>query len=174
VQQHPAILETHTLRWPDEAACEACARALAPGIASGPGMRRTFVALQGPLGAGKTSFARALLRELGVTGRIKSPTFALLEPYRVGDVSIAHVDLFRMEDPREFDDAGLRDAIADAGLALVEWPEKAGARLPTPDLRLRIAVDDDDRRTVDLDAFTPAGVALLRVARALERAPASP
>lgn len=172
VQQHLAILETHTIDWPDEPACEACARALAER----PEVRRARIALQGPLGAGKTAFARALLRALGVQGRIKSPTFALLEPYEVGELSIAHVDLYRMEDPLEFDDAGLRDAIADAGLALVEWPERAGARLPAMDLRLRIEVmndnsgdgnrGDDDRRRVAFDAFTPTGVALLHAARA--------
>jgi tRNA threonylcarbamoyladenosine biosynthesis protein TsaE len=181
VQQHPAILETHTIDWPDEPACEACARA----IAACADVRRARIALQGPLGAGKTCFARALLRALGVTGRIKSPTFALLEPYEVGGLSIAHVDLYRMEDPHEFDDAGLRDAIADAGLALVEWPERAGPRLPAMDLRLRIDVidndsGDDDSRRVGFDAFTPTGLALLHAAResamrdqqrALQRAP---
>ena len=162
VQQHPVILETHTIDWPDEPACEACARA----VAACDHVRRARIALEGPLGAGKTAFARALLRALGVTGRIKSPTFALLEPYDVGELTIAHVDLYRMEDPLEFDDAGLRDAIADAGLALVEWPERAGALLPPMDLRLRIEVVNDDLRRVGFDAFTPTGVALLDAARA--------
>ncbi len=164
------------MHWPDEAACEACARRVARGVKSGldtarlqsarpPLPGRAFIALEGPLGAGKTCFARALLRELGVTGRIKSPTFALLEPYDVGDLSIAHVDLYRMEDAREFEDAGLRDVIADAGLALVEWPERAGSLLPLPDLRLRIEVEDDDGRRVAFDAATPVGVALLHAAR---------
>jgi tRNA threonylcarbamoyladenosine biosynthesis protein TsaE len=167
VQQHPAILETHTSDWPDEPACEACARA----IATCSEVRRARIALEGPLGAGKTAFARALLRALGVKGRIKSPTFALLEPYEVGGLKVAHVDLYRMEDPLEFDDAGLRDAIADAGLALVEWPERAGPRLPPMDLRLRIEVIDDDSgddgsRRVVFDAYSTTGVALLHAARA--------
>jgi tRNA threonylcarbamoyladenosine biosynthesis protein TsaE len=191
VHQHLAILETHTVDWPDESGCQACARA----VATCAEVRHARIALEGPLGAGKTAFARALLRALGVKGRIKSPTFALLEPYEVGELSIAHVDLYRMDDPHEFDDAGLRDAIADAGLALVEWPERAGARLPAMDLWLRIEVMEktggdangggndsgyDDSRRVVFDAFTPAGAAMLRAARdavmhdqqaALQRAP---
>jgi tRNA threonylcarbamoyladenosine biosynthesis protein TsaE len=160
VQQHQTILETLTIDWPDEPACAACAQAMARC----PDVRGCVIALQGPLGAGKTSFARALLRTLGVSGRIKSPTFALLEPYEVAGLTIAHIDLYRMEDPREFDDAGLRDAIADASLALVEWPERAGTNLPAVDLRLRIEVVEDNSRCVVLEAFTPSGIALLRSA----------
>ncbi len=161
VQQHQAILETLSLDWPDESACEACAQAMAHC----PDVRHAVIALQGPLGAGKTCFARALLRTLGVSGRIKSPTFALLEPYEVGDLTIAHIDLYRMDDPHEFDDAGLRDAIADAGLALIEWPERAGSSLPAVDLHVRIDVDDDNSRNVTFDALTPSGIALLHAAR---------
>ncbi len=160
--QHPAILETHRLDWPDEAACDATARAMAACAE----VHHAFITLQGPLGAGKTHFARALLRALGVQGRIKSPTFALLEPYAVGDTVISHVDLYRMDDPREFADAGLRDVMADAGLKLVEWPERAGTLLPTPDLHLLIAVLDDDTRRVTLAAHTRAGLGLIAATRA--------
>lgn len=155
---HPPILETHDLDWPDEAACVATARALA-GV---PDVRRAFVALDGPLGAGKTTFARALLRALGVTCRIKSPTFALVEPYEVDGLHIAHLDLYRLSDPREWDGAGLRETIVDDGLKLVEWPERAGSLLPTPDLSLRIDVRDDDARRVHATAHTTRGTALMR------------
>src|SRR5690606_9138792 len=101
----------------------------------------------------KTAFARHLLRAIGVTGRIKSPSYALLEPYRVGDLAISHLDFYRFDDAREWVDAGLRDVFAAPGLKIVEWPEKAAALLPAPDLRLTLAVDDDGTRHVRVDAL---------------------
>lgn len=90
--------------------------------------------LRGDLGAGKTTFVRHLLRALGVTGRIKSPTYALVEPYDLpapaGGPTMPpawHADLYRFDDPREWEDAGLRELFASPGLKLVEWPEKAGS-----------------------------------------------
>ena len=93
-----------------------------------------FITLEGPLGAGKTTFARHLLRSLGATGRIKSPTYALLEPYDLPRLKASHFDFYRFNDPREWIDAGLRDVFAQPGLKLAEWPDKAGALLPVPDL----------------------------------------
>ena len=115
------ILESRSLHWPDEAACEAFARQLAPRAA----LRDAFIELHGPLGAGKTTFVRHLLRALGVEGRIKSPTYAVLEPYSLGDLAISHLDFYRFGDPREWLDAGFRDGFAAPGLKLVEWPELA-------------------------------------------------
>ncbi|WP_395702115.1 tRNA (adenosine(37)-N6)-threonylcarbamoyltransferase complex ATPase subunit type 1 TsaE [Aquabacterium sp.] len=156
---HPPILETRSLRWPDEAACEAFARALA----ARPAIRQATIALQGTLGAGKTTFVRHLLRALGVSGRIKSPTYAVMEPYTLpGGGTAAHFDFYRFDDPREWLDAGFRDVFAAPGLKLCEWPDKAGDLLPVPDLRLTISVQDDDRRALRLEAFTPLGVELLR------------
>ena len=120
-----------------------------------------FRSLDGPLGAGKTTFVRHLLRALGVTGRIKSPTYAVVEPYALPGLAISHFDFYRFDDPRELEDAGLRDLFAAPGLKLVEWPEKAAAALPVPDLQLALAPQDDDARQVTAHAFTPAGVALL-------------
>jgi tRNA threonylcarbamoyladenosine biosynthesis protein TsaE len=155
---HAEILTIRTLQWPDEAACAATAAA----IAAHPGLRHAAVELEGPLGAGKTTFVRHLLRALGVGGRIKSPTFALLEPYRLADgTTVAHLDFYRFEDPREWDDAGLRDTFAEPGLKLTEWADKARALLPRPDLRVRIEPQDDDTRRVVLEALTPRGVELL-------------
>lgn len=168
---HSPILRTHTIAWPDVAACEALARDLAKGADIG----RAFMALRGPLGAGKTTLARALLRALGVQGRIKSPTYALLEPYDVGGLSIAHIDLYRMNSPDEWPTSGLRDTMAAEGLKLVEWPERAGAWLPQPDMTLTIQVMDDDSeghpeasRTVTLDAHTALGDRWLSNALALK------
>ena len=159
---HPPILETRSLHWPDEAACAAFAAALS----ARPALRQAFVELHGPLGAGKTTFVRHLLRALGVTGRVKSPTYTVLEPYEIDGVSISHFDFYRFADPREWQDAGFREVFAAPGLKLAEWPDKAGGLLPPPDLRLLIepgASDTDpDDRAVTAQALTPLGVDLLR------------
>jgi tRNA threonylcarbamoyladenosine biosynthesis protein TsaE len=155
---HPPILEIRSITWPDEASCAEFAQRLAAAPTLFPS---TFVALDGPLGAGKTTFVRHLLRALGVAGRIKSPTFAVLEPYDLDDGRrIAHFDFYRFADPREWDDAGFRDAFAADGLKLVEWPDKAGPALPTPDWRLQIEVDAGGARRVQVHAGTPHGVEL--------------
>jgi tRNA threonylcarbamoyladenosine biosynthesis protein TsaE len=138
---------------------------MAHALAASPAIRTAFIALEGPLGAGKTTFSRALLRALGETGRIKSPTFALLEPYDIQGLKVAHMDLYRMNHPREFHDAGLQDALGDEGLKLMEWPERAGEWLPVPDLRVQIEVQDDDSRHVVLLAHTPSGMALIEAVR---------
>ena len=145
------------LLWPDEAACAA----FAARLAARPEVADAFVALSGPLGAGKTTFVRHLLRALGVRGRIKSPTYALIEPYDEAGIAISHIDLYRFDDPREWIDAGLRDVFAAPGLKLVEWPDKAAALLPVADLWLQIEPLADERRRVTLRALTPRGVGLL-------------
>lgn len=156
------ILETRTLLWPDEAACAASAA----HTAAQPAVRRAFIALHGPLGAGKTSYSRHLLRALGVAGRIKSPTYALVESYtgHAGGEAfdIHHFDFYRFEDPREWEDAGLRELFAAPGLKLAEWPDKAGALLPPADLHLHIEPQPDDSRRVCAQAGTPLGLELLR------------
>lgn len=149
------------LRWPDEAACAAFAARVADATALWPSC---FIALEGPLGAGKTTFARHLLRALGVTGRIKSPTFAVMEPYDVAGRAVSHFDFYRFEDAREWDDAGFRDVFAAPGLKLAEWPEKAAPVLPQPDWLMRIEPLDGDARDVTVHAMTPRGVELLAAA----------
>jgi len=155
---HPPILETRCLHWSDEAACAAFAQALA----ARPALRRAAIELHGTLGAGKTTFVRHLLRALGINGRIKSPTYAVMEPYTLPDgTAAAHFDFYRFDDPREGLDAGLRDVFAAPGLKLSEWPDKAAGLLPVADLRLWITPQDDDSRQVRLEACTPLGQALL-------------
>jgi tRNA threonylcarbamoyladenosine biosynthesis protein TsaE len=151
------ILGSRTLQWPDEAACAASARALA----AAPALAGAYVELHGPLGAGKTTFVRHLLHALGVAGRVKSPTYAVLEPYETPHGPVAHFDFYRFDDPQEWEDAGLRDVFAGPGLKLAEWPEKARALLPVADLRVHIEPAADETRRVSFTALTPRGLELL-------------
>ena len=108
-----------------------------------------LIELHGPLGAGKTTFVRLLLRALGVEGRIKSPSYAVMEGYVLpGGTTASHFDFFRFGDPREWEDAGFRDIFAAPGLKLCEWPEKAAGHLPAADLQLFIEPMPDDSRRV--------------------------
>jgi tRNA threonylcarbamoyladenosine biosynthesis protein TsaE len=155
---HPPILETRHEHWPDEAACAARASALAAHTA----LRDAFIELQGPLGAGKTTFTRHLLRALGVSGRVKSPSYAVVEPYELAIGPAWHFDFYRFGDEREWEDAGFRDIFAGPGLKLVEWAQNAGETLPIPDLRVELAPLDGDQRAVTLMAYTERGRELLR------------
>jgi tRNA threonylcarbamoyladenosine biosynthesis protein TsaE len=102
------------------------------------------VALSGPLGAGKTSFARSLLRALGWAGEVPSPTFTLVQPYPV-EPEVWHVDLYRLDSPADADALGLFET--DAAL-LVEWPERLGPRLPADALRLHLVATSETTRTL--------------------------
>lgn len=152
-----SILGTRTLHWAHEADCSTTAAALAHQ----PALRDAFIELRGTLGAGKTTFARHLLQALGVQGRIKSPTYAVLESYEAAGLAISHFDFYRFKDPQEFEDAGFRDVFAGPGLKLAEWPELAAGLLPPPDLRMELTAQDGDERRVTFQAFTPCGLALL-------------
>lgn len=170
--QHNPIVETAPspalaalqLHW----ATEDDTRAFAQRLALLGGMRNAMVELHGDLGAGKTTFVRHLLRALGVSGRIKSPTYAVVEPHQapataqgVG-LSIWHFDFYRFTDPREWEEAGFRDLFASPGLKLLEWADHARAVLPTPDLTLALQTQADDSRAVLLSAGTPHGQRLLQ------------
>ena len=131
-------------------------------MAALPALRTdTFIALVGPLGAGKTTFVRHLLRALGVTGRIKSPTYAVLEPYDARGLAISHFDFYRFTDPREWADAGFRDVFAAAGLKLAEWPDNAAPWLPQPDWRMEIEPLEGEQRRVSVHAGSQQGRRLL-------------
>ena len=150
-----------TLIWPDEAATTAFAQQLAAALTRAHNGLNACITLEGDLGAGKTTLVRHLLRALGVQGRIKSPTYAVVEPYQVAAGAVWHFDFYRFSDPREWEDAGFRDIFASPGLKLCEWPQQAQGVMPTPDLSLHIEVTDDEQRRVTLRALTPAAEALL-------------
>ena len=156
VEPHEAIVETRLLR--DESATQA----LAAALAAQPAIRHAYIELHGELGAGKTTFVRHLLHALGVAGRIKSPTYAVVEPHELPGLNIWHFDFYRFSDPREWEDAGFRDLFASTGLKLAEWPEKATGLLPLADLALTLQVQPDESRMATLKAQTPTGATLLR------------
>jgi len=132
-----------------------------------PDARRAQIALEGELGAGKTAFARHLLRALGVRGRIKSPTYTVVEPYQPPQgLPVWHLDFYRFGDPREWEDAGLRELFAAEGMKLAEWPDKAAPALPPSDLHLRIDPLEGEQRAVCITAATPLGQRLLEQLRA--------
>ena len=143
--------------WPDEVATQAFATALA----GQPGLGQAVIELRGELGAGKTTLVRHLLRALGVQGRVKSPTYAVVEPYELAGLSIWHFDFYRLNDPREWEDAGFRDIFAGPGLKLAEWPEKAAGHMPAADLMISLTVREDETREVCLTAQSPLGAKLL-------------
>ena len=159
-EHHLPIVET--LVWADEDAT----RRFAERLARVPALRDAFIELHGDLGAGKTTLARHLLRALGVSGRVKSPTYAVVEPYELLGLPAWHFDFYRFDDPREWDDAGFRDLFASPGLKLAEWPEKAGALLPRADLSITLEAEADATRRVRLEARTATGVRLLEGAAA--------
>ena len=159
---HASIVETGpttTLAWHSEDDTAAWAARLA----AQPALRNAYIELRGELGAGKTTFVRHLLRALGVSGRIKSPTYAVLEPHQTPDgLPVSHFDFYRFADPREWEDAGFRDLFAAPGLKLAEWPERAAPLLPPADLVLHLHVEAGERRRVRLSASTALGAQLLQ------------
>jgi tRNA threonylcarbamoyladenosine biosynthesis protein TsaE len=116
--------------------------------------------LEGDLGAGKTTFARALIQALGYEGRVKSPTYTLVELYKVSNMCLYHFDFYRFNDPREWIDAGFRECFNAENICLVEWPEKAEGLLPTPDLTIKLG-HADSGRNVEIHANTVLGQSCL-------------
>lgn len=96
--------------------------------------------LHGDLGAGKTTLARGLLQQLGHAGAVRSPTYTLFETYEVGGWTVLHADLYRLHDPQELENLGLRDFANPGHLWLLEWPEKGGGLLPPADLKVELTV----------------------------------
>lgn len=124
---------TLVLALPDEAATVALAHRIAPALAQGG-----VVYLRGELGAGKTTFARALLRALGVGERVKSPTYTLLERYHVDGHPAFHLDLYRIAGAGELEWLGLDELEAPAAIVLIEWPERGAGALPHADLEVAL------------------------------------
>ena len=140
---------------PDEAATRALgarlARVLEPGLS---------VYLRGDLGSGKTTLVRGLLRGLGYAGRVKSPTYTLVELYTVSRLNLYHFDFYRFRDPKEWRDAGFNEYFNDASICLVEWPEKAAGLLPVADLEIALEFAGDGR-DLSVRAGTESGNACL-------------
>ncbi|HVE10303.1 MAG TPA: tRNA (adenosine(37)-N6)-threonylcarbamoyltransferase complex ATPase subunit type 1 TsaE [Paraburkholderia sp.] len=128
------------------------------------GFKGLQVHLVGDLGAGKTTLVRATLRALGHTGRVRSPTYTLVEPYAVsrsdGELELYHFDLYRFNDPAEWADAGFREYFDRGAICLVEWPQRAGALLGVPDLVFSLDVDGEGRM-LTARAYSESGKACL-------------
>lgn len=140
---------------PDEAATTRAGAALARALPE-LGRHSLLLGLSGELGSGKTTLARGLLRALGVTGTIRSPTYTLVEPYETARGTAHHLDLYRLRDGTiELESLGFRDLRAIPGLVMVEWPERAGSALGVPDLQAMLTAQDAGRRLV----VTPASSA---------------
>ena len=148
---------TATRDLPDVQATEALGRRLAESL---PDDTRGFtILLEGDLGAGKSTLARALLRALGHPGPVPSPTYTLVEPYTIGERTVYHVDLYRLTDGGELSYLGWADM--DDGLVLVEWPERVPALASRADLTVRLRYRGDGR-AAELVAHTPRAIALIR------------
>ena len=140
---------------PDPAATEALGAALAAGAQPG-----RVLHLRGDLGAGKTTLVRGMLRALGYAGRVKSPTYTLVEPYALSSLHFYHFDFYRLKDRSEWTHAGFREYFNAQSMCVVEWPEKAEGLLPTPDLEVRLEFSGAARRA-RVEAHSAAGEAWL-------------
>lgn len=152
----------HSMHLHEEAATHALGAALARALQ--PGL---IVYLHGDLGAGKTTLTRALLHAAGWQGHVRSPTYALAEPYSLvkpdglTPLRIVHFDLYRMSSPEEFIEAGLREEFDGQAICLVEWPEKAAPLLPPPDLRITLEMEGEGRR-VTTEALSDLGLSCMQ------------
>ncbi len=115
-----------------------------------------IIFLNGNLGAGKTTFARGILRGLGYQGKVKSPTYNLVELYNFSRLYFYHFDFYRFDDPIEWEEAGFREYFNADSICLVEWPEKAGKLLPKADIQISINVIET-ARNIEILAGTEAG-----------------
>ncbi|MCE2705638.1 MAG: tRNA (adenosine(37)-N6)-threonylcarbamoyltransferase complex ATPase subunit type 1 TsaE [Proteobacteria bacterium] len=115
------------------------------------------IALNGNLGAGKTTLVRSILQELGVIGRIKSPTFTYVEPYQVGDTEIYHFDLYRFCDEIEWFDLGFDEYIKYNSICFIEWAERATMAIAKIDWKITIDIGNDEARAIRVVAITEEG-----------------
>jgi tRNA threonylcarbamoyladenosine biosynthesis protein TsaE len=156
-----------TLHWQTEEDTRQFATRFAAQLSALTPEDSLFIELHGDLGAGKTTFVRHLLQTMGVTGRIKSPTYAIVEAYDdiknalYQPLNLWHFDFYRFNDPLEWEEAGFRDIFASKGIKLAEWPEKATAELPVADVAIKIIANMDESRALTITANTPTGRQLL-------------
>ena len=120
-----------------------------------------LVFMQGQLGAGKTTLVRGFLRALGYTGRVKSPTYTLVEPYTTQFGLLYHLDLYRLSDPEELEWIGVRDLFDSESLCLIEWPEQGAGMLPEPDVRIHLQVRNYGRQ-IRVESVSTRGEEVLR------------
>lgn len=116
-----------------------------------------FIHLSGELGTGKTTFVRGFLRSMGYEGIVKSPTYTLVESYEQWASIVYHFDLYRLNDPLELENIGIRDYCEKGVICLIEWPEKAGTLLPLPDLKIAIAYFEGEKRKLTMTALSDRG-----------------
>ena len=140
---------------PDAGATAALGAALSAGAAQG----RTIY-LRGELGAGKTTLVRGLLRGLGHAGRVKSPTYTLVEPYTLSSLHFYHFDFYRLKDRSEWTHAGFREYFNAQSMCVVEWPERAQDLLPPPDLDVVLQFAGEARHAL-IESHSAAGEAWL-------------
>jgi len=149
------IIEALYRYLPDADATARAGALLAPGLRGG-----MIVTLSGDLGSGKTTLVRGLLRALGWTGPVKSPSYALVEYYPISSLYFYHFDFYRLDDPSEWDTTGFAELFRPDSVCLIEWPERAAGRLPTADVAGHLWHAEPGRR-LSLQAGTAAGEACL-------------
>lgn len=141
----------------DVEAMEALGAKVAPHLQGGE-----VIYLKGELGAGKTTFVRGLLNALGHLGKVKSPTYTLIEPYTIAGKDIYHFDLYRINDPEELEAMGIRDYCDGSAICLFEWPEQGEDLLPAADIILSLT-HSEPGRNANIESNSPLGENILKL-----------
>lgn len=145
----------------DEAATVAFGGKIAQSISKDGANRGATLYLSGDLGAGKTTLTRGIVTGFGHQGKVKSPTYTLVEPYELAERCVYHFDLYRLASPEELEFMGIRDYFAEDAVCVVEWPQHGEGFLPEADIQVQLSYCDDGREIV-LQSCSPRGEALLK------------